>query len=110
MSYGSFDFHQRPKEVASDDGGPSKVSLVVRADVAGSLEAILSCLDTYHDDVDGGDVAIDLLDFGVGVVTDTDIALAESFGGAVYAFNVSAPGAEIKAKAERAGVEIKVGK
>ena len=47
LKYGRFDFHVREKETQLDDG-PPKVSFVVKADVDGSLDAIMSCLDTYH--------------------------------------------------------------
>ena len=49
LNYGRFDFHVREKETQVDDG-PPKVSFVVKADVDGSLDAIMSCLETYHSD------------------------------------------------------------
>ncbi len=44
--YGNYDFHVREKESQLDDG-PPKVSFVVKADVDGSLDAIVGCLNTY---------------------------------------------------------------
>ncbi len=44
--YGHYDFHVREKESQLDDG-PPKVSFVVKADVDGSLDAIVGCLNTY---------------------------------------------------------------
>ena len=49
VRYGKFDWHVRGKEVTSPEVDPERrVSLVVKADVDGSLEAILQCLDTYE--------------------------------------------------------------
>ena len=47
LRYGRYDFHVRTKETLADDG-PPKVSFVVKADVDGSLDAILGCLNTYQ--------------------------------------------------------------
>ena len=46
LKYGRFDFYVREKETVADNG-PPKVSFVVKADVDGSLDAILGCLKTY---------------------------------------------------------------
>ena len=46
LNYGRYDFYVRGKESQLDDG-PPKVSIVVKADVDGSLEAIVGCLNTY---------------------------------------------------------------
>ncbi len=87
--YGRHGFHVRRKE-AVEYGGPTKVSLVVKADVDGSLEAILNCLETY--DSVGEEVALDLVSFGVGEVTDNDVLLAKEFDSIVYAFNTKVKG------------------
>jgi hypothetical protein len=47
LKYGRYDFHVREKET-EEYVGPPKVSFVVKADVDGSLDAILGCLNTYH--------------------------------------------------------------
>jgi hypothetical protein len=41
--------------------------LVMQGDVDGSVEAILSCLDTYSSD----EVLLDIVNFGVGQVSST---------------------------------------
>lgn len=81
--YGRHDFYTRQKEAEEDSETP-KVSLIIKADVDGSLEAILNVLETYdlHEEV-----RLDVVHFGVGEVTDTDLTLAAQFDGVVYAFN-----------------------
>lgn len=95
------DFHKRVKETA-EKGDTPVVAVVVKGDVDGSVEAILSCLDTYKSE----DVILDIVHFGVGQVSETDISLAESFGAIVYAFNcaVSDP---VKSAADKANVVVK---
>lgn len=81
LKYGRYRF--REKETIDDMSGLPKLPLVIKADVNGSLEAILNCLDTYEED----DVLLDILDFGVGGVSENDIVLAKQFKGIIYAFN-----------------------
>jgi len=75
---------ERKKEVAAESDQPV-VAVVVKGDVDGSVEAILSCLETYQED----DVKLEIIDFGVGQVTESDITMAESFNGIIYAFNTT---------------------
>ena len=82
---GTFGFN-RVKETEEESDDPV-VSVLVKGDVDGSVEAILSCLETYQQDV----VKLDIVDFGVGPVTETDISMAESFNAVIYAFNTTVP-------------------
>jgi len=84
------------------EGGKRELSLVVKADVAGSLEALTDQLSRLGDD----EVSTKLLHGGVGVVNEGDVLLAGASQGIVIAFRV---GAEPKAKqlAQRQGVEIR---
>ena len=82
--------------------GPPKLPLVIKTDVDGSLEAILNCLDTYDDDES---VVLDLIDFGVGEVTQNDVTIAEQFDGTVLAFNCKVPKDKMKL-AQSLGVDI----
>lgn len=52
--------------------------LLVPGDVHGSVEAILDVLETYD-----GDSAckLDLVHYGIGNVSETDVELADAFGG-----------------------------
>lgn len=70
------------KEFTQDDS--PKVRLLIKGDVDGSVEAILDVLDTY----DCSEVALDIIHYGVGTVTESDIELASLFNGLVYGFNV----------------------
>jgi translation initiation factor IF-2 len=55
-----------------------QLRLLIKADVAGSLEALLDVLQTY----DAQDAcALDVVDVGVGVLTDDDLVMAEKFSG-----------------------------
>ncbi|KAL3873915.1 hypothetical protein ACJMK2_036992 [Sinanodonta woodiana] len=60
------------------------LSFVLKGDVDGSVEAIMDVLDTYED----GRCRLDLIHYGVGSITETDIQLAQLFNGIVYGFNV----------------------
>lgn len=62
------------------DGSP-RLPIVIKADVAGTLEALLGSLS---DDVF-------LLSSGIGTITDNDINMASSAHGEVFAFNVGVP-------------------
>ncbi len=69
--------------------------MVIKADVQGTLEAILGCLSE--------DVRV--IHSGVGPVTDNDVFLAQSSGAKIYCFNNSAP-RFIKNLADNSRVEI----
>ena len=66
----------REKEIPPEDDDP-RVSIVLKCDVDGSLEAILEVLETYHSD----HVKLVLVASGVGVVSPTDVNLAHAFKG-----------------------------
>ena len=72
---------------ASFEGGEKKVlPLVVKADVRGSLEAILSALHDFETD----EVGVNIVSSGVGGLTESDINLAVTTGAVVLGFNVRA--------------------
>lgn len=48
-------------------------------DVDGSVEAILNILDSYDAD---SECKLDIIHFGMGDISETDISLAEAFNGA----------------------------
>ncbi|XP_030745946.1 translation initiation factor IF-2, mitochondrial isoform X3 [Sitophilus oryzae] len=76
----------RQPEYVENNEHPS-LNVIVRADVDGTLEAILEILDTY----DSPECKLDIVNYAVGAVTPTDIELAKTFKCVIYAFNVSIP-------------------
>uniref|UniRef100_A0A336MIR5 CSON001165 protein n=1 Tax=Culicoides sonorensis TaxID=179676 RepID=A0A336MIR5_CULSO len=77
----------RAKESAPDDLTP-RVSVIIKADVHGSLEAILDVLDTYHSN---DKCKLDIVHYGVGDVSEGDLELAKVFKAIIYAFSVNLP-------------------
>lgn len=77
----------RPKETTDDDGVP-RVSVIIKGDVHGSVEAILDVLETYSDNEK---CRLDVVHYGVGNVSETDVELAKSFDAIIYAFAVEPP-------------------
>lgn len=80
----------------------SKLNLIVKTDVRGSLEAINSALHDFATD----EVAVDIVASGVGGITESDINLAITTGAIVLGFNVRAAGAA-RALAEKEEVEMR---
>ena len=82
--------------------GRKEFPLVIKADVQGSLEAVIGSLDKLGTD----EVAARVLHAGVGGITESDVTLAEASGVPIIAFNVRAH-KEARGAAERAGIEIR---
>jgi translation initiation factor IF-2 len=82
--------------------GRKEFPLVVKADVQGSLEAIVGALDKLGTD----EVGARVLHSGVGGISESDVTLAEASGVPIIAFNVRA-NKEAREAAERAGIEIR---
>ncbi len=82
--------------------GRQEFPLVIKADVQGSLEAIVGSLDKLGTD----EVAARVLHSGVGGISESDVTLAEASGVPIIAFNVRA-NKEAREAAERAGIEIR---
>ena len=82
--------------------GRKDFPLIVKADVAGSLEAILGSLEKLGTD----EVAARILHAGVGGISESDVTLAEGFNAAIIGFNVRAH-KEAADSAKRDGIEIR---
>jgi translation initiation factor IF-2 len=82
--------------------GRKEFPLVVKADVQGSIEAIVGALEKLSTD----EVAARVIFAGVGGITESDITLAEASNAAVIGFNVRAH-KEARESAEEAGIEIR---
>jgi translation initiation factor IF-2 len=82
--------------------GRKEFPLVVKADVQGSLEAIIGALDKLGTE----EVIARVLHGGVGGISESDVTLAEASGVPIIAFNVRA-NKEAREAAERSGIEIR---
>jgi translation initiation factor IF-2 len=82
--------------------GRKDFPLVIKADVQGSLEAILGSLEKLGTD----EVAARILHAGVGGISESDVTLAEGFNAAIIGFNVRAH-KEAASLAKRNGIEIR---
>jgi len=88
---------------ATFEGSEKKVfPILVKADVRGSLEAILSALADFATD----EVAANVISSGVGGINESDIDLAITSQAVVLGFNVRAD-ASARRRAENEGVEIR---
>jgi translation initiation factor IF-2 len=79
-----------------------ELSLVIKADVQGSLEAIIGSLDKLGTD----EVTARVLHAGVGGITESDVTLASASHTPIIGFNVRAH-KEARESAEHEGIEIR---
>lgn len=63
----------------TDDEMP-KLNVVVKGDVAGSVEAILDVFNTYGSD---DKCQLSVVHYGVGPITETDLEMADAFDGKI---------------------------
>lgn len=85
-----------------EGAGRKEFALVVKADVQGSLEAIVGALEKIGNE----EVQARVIHSGVGGITESDITLANASGAAVIGFNVRAH-KEAREAAEQTGIEIR---
>ena len=78
------------------------VNIVLKTDVRGSLEAITNALNDLSTD----DVKVRIVSSGVGAITESDVALAESTNAFILGFNVRADGAA-KMKCQQDEVDLR---
>jgi translation initiation factor IF-2 len=76
--------------------------LVIKADVQGSVEAIVSAVNKISTD----EIRVRVLHSGVGAITESDVTLASSTGAPIIGFNVR-PNAKARETAERNKVEFR---
>ncbi len=95
---------QMPKKEEDSERETKKVMLqvVLKADVLGSLEAILGMLEKIKDDR----VGVEVIKKGLGNVTDTDLSAAANTSKIVYAFNV-VPDPQVAEMARDENVDIR---
>src|SRR5436853_4780430 len=83
-------------------GEVADLNLVVRGDVVGSVEAVVSELSKFEH----SEVRLNVIQSGVGAITQNDIMLASASDALIVGFNVR-PNAEARERAQREGVEIR---
>jgi translation initiation factor IF-2 len=83
-------------------GEVSDLNLVIRGDVVGSVEAVVSELSKFEH----SEVRLNVIGQGVGAITQNDIMLASASDALIVGFNVR-PNAEARALAAQEGVEIR---
>jgi translation initiation factor IF-2 len=100
---------QRPGGVSLENlfeqmqtGVVADLNLVIKADVVGSVEAVVSELSKFEH----SEVRLNVIHQGVGAITQNDIMLASASDGLIVGFNVR-PNAEARELAAREGVEIR---
>jgi translation initiation factor IF-2 len=100
---------QRPSSVSLESlfeqmqaGEVKDLNLVVKGDVQGSVEAVVSELVK----IQHPEVRVNVIHQGVGGITENDIMLASASNAMVVGFNVR-PNAEARTLAEREGVQIR---
>ncbi len=93
------------KRISLEDifkSGLQELNLVLKADVAGSLEALEDEIAKLPQD----EVSVNVIRRAVGAVTESDVMLAAASGAVILAFSVR-PVGDARAVAEREGVEIR---
>jgi translation initiation factor IF-2 len=93
------------KKISLEDifkSGVQELDLVLKADVAGSLEAIQDEIAKLPQD----EVSVNVIRAAVGAVTESDVMLASASDAVILAFGVR-PVGDARAVAEREGVEIR---
>ncbi|KAL3287115.1 hypothetical protein HHI36_001596 [Cryptolaemus montrouzieri] len=93
---------QGPRKSEYENDDKINLSIIIKGDVDGSVEAILDTLDTYDSNL----CEMDLVHYGIGPITKGDLDLAQTFKAVIYAFNVECPN-KIKEEAEQVGISIK---
>jgi translation initiation factor IF-2 len=84
-------------------GGVKELNVVLKGDVQGSVEAIVSELGK----IQHPEVRVNVIHTGVGAITENDVNLAAASDAMVIGFNVR-PSAEVRGVADRAGIEIRL--
>jgi translation initiation factor IF-2 len=85
-----------------EEGGVGELNIVVRADVQGSVEAVVGELEK----IDHPEVRVNIIQTGVGAISEGDVMLASASNAIVIGFNVR-PNADARALGEREGVDIR---
>jgi translation initiation factor IF-2 len=94
----------QPREhVRLQDGQAVEYPLVIKADVQGSVEAIVNAVNRISNE----DIKVRVLHAGVGGITESDVTLAGASNAPIIGFNVR-PNAKAREIAERSRVEFPI--
>src|ERR687896_1478780 len=83
-------------------GAVQELNLVVKADVQGSIEAVVGELGK----IKHPEVGVNVIHTGIGAITESDVMLASASSAIVVGFNVR-PNAEAREQAAREGVDLR---
>ena len=83
-------------------GDIKSLNLIIKADVQGSVGALVSSLEKLKND----EVAVKILHTGVGAINESDVMLASTTDAVIIGFNVR-PSAAVSSMADRDHVEIR---
>jgi translation initiation factor IF-2 len=100
-SYGIVSFEQLQKEI--EKSKKKQLNLIVKGDVAGSVEALADVIERMSSD----DITIDIIHRGVGSIVEGDILLARASNAAIIGFKVK-PDTKARFIASRDNVKIKL--
>ncbi len=84
------------------EGEVKELNLIVKADVQGSVGAIVTSLEKLSND----DVRVNIVHTGVGAINESDVMLAGTSGSIIIGFNVR-PSITVSSMAERDGIQIR---
>jgi translation initiation factor IF-2 len=84
------------------EGAVQDLNIVVKADVQGSVEAVMNELAK----IKHPEVGVNVIHTGVGAITESDVMLASASSAIVVGFNVR-PNAEAREQAAREGVDLR---
>lgn len=85
------------------EGEVKDLNIIVKADVQGSVEAVIQSLERLSND----EIKVKVIHGAVGAVTESDIRLAEVSNAIVIGFNVR-PGTNVEDMAKDAGVDVRL--
>jgi len=84
------------------EGEVKELNLIVKADVQGSVGAIVTSLEKLSNE----DVRVNIVHTGVGAINESDVMLAGTSGSIIIGFNVR-PSITVSSMAERDGIQIR---
>lgn len=91
-----------PREKEIQDDTDLKLRIIFKGDVDGSVEALLDVMESYTSSL----CKLDVVHYGVGNVTVSDIELAEAFQAIIYTFNIGML-KDAQERARQKGIKIK---